>query len=59
MLLAFAAAYFALEAEVKRRKLSIDVYNVVAYVALAGILGAKIWHMVDTPADRLSAETFQ
>src|SRR5215467_8085854 len=58
MLLAFAAAYFALEAEVKRRKLSIDVYNVVAFVALAGILGAKLWHMVDTPADRLNAETF-
>jgi prolipoprotein diacylglyceryltransferase/predicted O-methyltransferase YrrM len=57
MLLAFVAAYFSLEAEVKRRKLSIDVYNVVALVALAGILGAKVWHMVDTPADRLHWET--
>ncbi len=56
MLLAFAAAYFALEAEVKRRKLPIDVYNVVALVALAGILGAKIWHIIDTPADRLTGD---
>ena len=57
MLLAFAAAYFALEAEIKRRKLPIDVYNVVALVALAGILGAKVWHVIDTPADRLTADT--
>jgi prolipoprotein diacylglyceryltransferase/predicted O-methyltransferase YrrM len=59
MLMAFAAAYFALEAEVKRRKLPIDVYNVVAMVALAGILGAKIWHVIDTPADRLTADTLR
>jgi prolipoprotein diacylglyceryltransferase/predicted O-methyltransferase YrrM len=59
MLMAFAAAYFALEAEVKRRKLPIDVYNVVALVALAGILGAKIWHVIDTPADRLTADTLR
>ena len=59
MLLAFAAAYFALEAEVKRRKLPIDVYNAVALVALAGILGAKVWHVIDTPADRLTADTLR
>jgi prolipoprotein diacylglyceryltransferase/predicted O-methyltransferase YrrM len=59
MLLAFAAAYFALEAEVKRRKLPIDVYNVVALVALAGILGAKLWHVIDTPADRLNMDTLR
>jgi len=59
MLLAFAAAYFALEAEAKRRKLAIDVYSVVAFVALAGILGAKIWHVIDTPADRLTGDTLR
>ncbi|MFI5104135.1 MAG: prolipoprotein diacylglyceryl transferase family protein, partial [Terriglobales bacterium] len=52
MCLAFVAAYFALDAEIKRRKLSLDTYSVVAYVALAGILGAKLWHIMDTPADR-------
>lgn len=57
MLMAFAAAFFALEAEIKRRKLSIDGYNVVAFVAIAGIVGAKIWHIIDTPVDRLNAET--
>lgn len=56
MLLAFAAAYFAIEAEIKRRKLDIDAYNLVAFVALAGILGAKVWHVIDTPDDRLTLE---
>ena len=52
MCLAFVAAYFALDAEIKRRKLTLDTYSIVAYVALAGILGAKLWHIMDTPADR-------
>jgi prolipoprotein diacylglyceryl transferase len=56
MCLAFIASYFALAAEIKRRKLPIDPYTVVAYVAIAGILGAKIWHIIDTPVDRLNSE---
>ncbi len=54
MCFAFIAAYLALAAEIRRRKLAIDPYNVVAFVAIAGILGAKIWHTIDTPEDRLS-----
>lgn len=76
MVLAFAASYFALEAEIKRRNLGftaadlalekegkrrklmkLDPYTVVAVVAFAGILGAKIWHIIDTPADRLTGDT--
>jgi phosphatidylglycerol:prolipoprotein diacylglycerol transferase len=75
MVLAFAAAYFALEGEIKRRNLAftaadlalekdgkrrklqkLDPYTVVAVVAFAGIVGAKIWHIIDTPADRPTAE---
>ena len=52
MCLAFVAAYFALEAEIKRRKLNLDAYSIAAYVAIAGILGAKLWHVIDTPSDR-------
>jgi len=59
MIVAFAASYFALEGEIKRRKLSVDPYNVVAFVAIAGILGAKIWHVIDTPSDRLTADTLK
>jgi prolipoprotein diacylglyceryltransferase/predicted O-methyltransferase YrrM len=73
MCLAFVAAYFVLDAEIKRRRLGvksanlsrgksskrpgIDAYSVVAYVAIAGIIGAKLWHVIDTPADRLTAQT--
>lgn len=57
MCLAFVAAYFALEAESKRRKLvKIDAYSVIAYTAIAGILGAKLWHVIDTPDDRLTSQ---
>jgi prolipoprotein diacylglyceryl transferase len=56
MCLAFIAAYLALAAEIKRRKLTIDPYTVVAYVAIAGIIGAKLWHIIDTPSDRLSLD---
>jgi len=53
MCVAFVVAYFVLNAEIKRRKLEkIDAYSVIAYVAIAGILGAKLWHVIDTPADR-------
>jgi phosphatidylglycerol---prolipoprotein diacylglyceryl transferase len=58
--LTFTAADLAEEAKGKRRKMmKLDPYTVVAIVAFAGILGAKIWHIVDTPADRLTADTFK
>ena len=56
MCLAFIASYLVLAAEIKRRNVSVDPYTVVAYVAIAGIIGAKIWHIIDTPVDRLNAE---
>jgi prolipoprotein diacylglyceryltransferase/predicted O-methyltransferase YrrM len=78
MVLAFAASYFALDGEIKRRKLAftaadraaeaegkrrklmkLDPYTIVAVVAFAGILGAKVWHVIDTPADRVNADTFR
>jgi prolipoprotein diacylglyceryl transferase len=55
--LGFTDADLALEAEKKRRNLvKIDAYSVVAYTAIAGILGAKLWHVIDTPADRLTVD---
>jgi prolipoprotein diacylglyceryl transferase len=54
MCLAFFVAYFVLEKEIKRRKLTLDPFSVIAYTAIAGILGAKLWHVLDTPADRLT-----
>jgi prolipoprotein diacylglyceryl transferase len=54
MCLSFFVAYFVLEKEIKRRKLTIDPFSVIAYTAIAGILGAKLWHVMDTPSDRLT-----
>jgi prolipoprotein diacylglyceryltransferase/predicted O-methyltransferase YrrM len=57
MCAAFVAAYFVLNAEIKRRNLTkIDPYSVVAYVAIAGIIGAKLWHVIDTPGEGLTWE---
>lgn len=52
MWLAFVISFFVLRAEVQRRKLEIDPQSVVLWMVLAGILGAKLWHIFDTPADR-------
>jgi prolipoprotein diacylglyceryl transferase len=54
MCLAFFVAYFVLEKEIQRRKLTLDPFSVIAYTAIAGIIGAKLWHVMDTPADRLT-----
>ncbi len=51
MWLAFVVAFFALRAEILRRKLEIDPQAVIVWMVVAGILGAKLWHIVDTPAD--------
>jgi phosphatidylglycerol:prolipoprotein diacylglycerol transferase len=52
MWLAFVTAYFALRAEIQRRKLAIDPATIIVWMVIAGILGAKLWHIVDTPSDR-------
>ena len=52
MWLAFVAAFFALQAEIKRRNLKIDASVIILWMAFVGIVGAKIWHVIDTPEDR-------
>lgn len=59
MLAAFAAGLVVLRAEIGRRHINLDPSTVIVYVALAGIFGAKIWHVIDTPRDRLTAEVLQ
>jgi prolipoprotein diacylglyceryltransferase/predicted O-methyltransferase YrrM len=56
MWLAFVGAFFSLQAEIKRRKLAIDPSTVILWMAVAGIFGAKLWHIIDTPQDRLSLQ---
>ena len=56
MWLAFVAAFFALQGEIHRRKLKLDPSIIIVWMAIAGILGAKIWHVIDTPGDGLTLE---
>jgi prolipoprotein diacylglyceryl transferase len=53
-LLAFVAGYFVLRADLRRRGLppeKIDPLNVISLCALLGIVGAKLYHVLESPAD--------
>lgn len=53
ILVAIAAlsAYFVLGADLKRRRLPDIADTIILVTALAGILGAKLYHSLETPAD--------
>src|SRR5437879_6331494 len=57
MWLAFVAAFFVLDAEFRRRKFTADSQVVIGVSAVAGIIGAKIYHVLDTPGDVLFSRT--
>ena len=46
-------AYFVLQKDIARRKLSADAANIVFITAFAGVLGAKIYHELEDPAEFL------
>jgi prolipoprotein diacylglyceryltransferase/predicted O-methyltransferase YrrM len=47
--LAFVVAYFVLNADFRRRGFKLDAGTVAAACALAGIAGAKLWHVLESP----------
>src|SRR5262249_30244433 len=51
MWVAFVAAYFLLQADLKRRDLAADPNTMVAVIAVAGLLGAKFWHVLESPRE--------
>src|SRR3954469_15182773 len=55
MWLAFVAAYFFLRAESRRRRLPDIADNIVLWTALAGVLGAKIYHELQDPHELVSS----
>lgn len=55
MWLAFVAGYFVLQADLKRRNLAADPNTMVALLALAGLFGAKLWHVLESPRELLDA----
>jgi phosphatidylglycerol---prolipoprotein diacylglyceryl transferase len=57
MWVAFVAAYFLMNADFQRRKLRADPQTVIAVCAVAGIIGAKLYHVWDTPGDVIFSRT--
>src|SRR5712672_1410254 len=55
MWLAFLAAYFALAADFSRRRLPADPLIIVGGVAIAGLLGATLWHLLEQPREFFAA----
>ena len=49
--LACVAAAFVLDRGFRRAGLQADAVGIVAVAAIAGIVGAKLWHVVDSPIE--------
>ncbi|MGA7341871.1 MAG: prolipoprotein diacylglyceryl transferase family protein [Terracidiphilus sp.] len=49
--LAAVAAALVVERGFRRAHIDADAIGIVAITVVAGIVGAKLWHVVDTPAD--------
>ncbi len=49
--LACVAAAFVMDRNFKRAGITADAVGMVAVAALLGIVGAKLWHVIDTPAE--------
>jgi phosphatidylglycerol:prolipoprotein diacylglycerol transferase len=49
--LAAVAAAFVMDRSFNRARISADAVGMVAVTVVAGILGAKLWHVIDTPME--------
>jgi phosphatidylglycerol:prolipoprotein diacylglycerol transferase len=47
--LAIVVAAYVMDRSFRRAKINTDAVGMVAMAALAGIIGAKLWHVIDTP----------
>lgn len=48
---AIVVAAYVMDRNFRRAKLTTDAVGMVAVAALAGIVGAKLWHVIDTPTE--------
>jgi phosphatidylglycerol:prolipoprotein diacylglycerol transferase len=49
--LAAVAAAFVMDRSFRRARVSADAVGMVAVTVVAGIVGAKLWHVIDTPME--------
>jgi phosphatidylglycerol---prolipoprotein diacylglyceryl transferase len=52
--LAMLASFYVLRADLKRREIAADAELFIAIPCLAGIAGAKLYHLLESPADFLA-----
>ncbi len=51
--LAAVCGWWILDRNFRRSRLHADAMGIVAVVTVAGIVGAKLWHVLDTPGDHI------
>ena len=51
--LAAVSAWWLLQRNLRRSKRDADAMGIVAVVTVAGIIGAKLWHVMDTPGEHV------
>jgi phosphatidylglycerol:prolipoprotein diacylglycerol transferase len=52
---AFVVAFFVMNADFRRRNLPVDPQIVIGVCAIAGIAGAKIYHVLESPSELMAA----
>jgi phosphatidylglycerol:prolipoprotein diacylglycerol transferase len=52
---AFVVAYFVLDADFRRRNLAADPQMVIGVSAVAGVAGAKLYHVLESPSELMAA----
>lgn len=50
--LALITSAYILQADFDRRRMKADAFLMITFAGIAGIVGAKLYHLVDSPADR-------
>src|SRR5438309_483856 len=51
---ALLCGFFVLRADLNRRRLAANPETIIGLVGLAGLVGAKLWHVLESPADFLA-----
>jgi hypothetical protein len=49
--LAAVAGAFVMDRSFRRARVTADAMGIVAVTVVAGIVGAKLWHVIDTPIE--------
>ena len=47
-------AFFVLQADLNRRRLSADPHTIIGLAGLAGLAGAKLYHLLQSPSEFLA-----